>query len=651
MLKLTAILFVPTFVVTVVGLGWSAIQRFDKQNNFTRWERVGLSYGLGILVLHFGVFIVGRFRLDAISMGILALSLSMAAIPGWRLIPWKGFLDDMRRLRRAVQQDFLMLAMTGGLIVMAVSGLIQGMAPPNDYDSLMYHIALPQYDIEVGHIAPAWRWTLQTFFPALMENLYRFGLAIIGEPLVQMFHGCFAIAAAMAAAQITRELGFSVRAATLAALMFLGLRVVVWEMATCEVDLALSAYTILGLLAYMVWRKKGGVGPIIIFGAMIGGTLNVKYLGFPIAVAFGFILIADFLHRWSRDRVIPWPILLGPIVTLITFLPQMIYNYWHTRNPIFPLFNHLFNPGGPIFFEDTAGQYGVGRSLTALLRAPWDMSIAPTYFFDGVILGAPYLLAFLPFAILGLRKYRIAVPAVSVATVYYIEWFWLLSQQVRFLLPIFPIICVFASVGAATLWGAMRASRAMRTIFVLASGLLVVNQSLFVGIYAALRLPPAVGLISAETYHAKTPTLGGAFYKTCMYVRNNLQPSERYLSMLEPHFYYCPQASAIMGDRLDNETRLASEGRKPPHLSGPELLAELDRANIRFVIIQTAHENRRNETGQPEMLPADGENSRFGRHLIPILKDMTPLEQDAISAVYDGREARENLRQRLAITK
>ena len=106
-------------------------------------------------------------------------------------------------------------------------------------------------------------------------------------------------------------------------------------------------------------------------------------------------------------------------------------------------------------------------------------------------------------------------------------------------------LAALSAAGALTAWSSMIERRVLQTAFILVTALLAINQSLFIGVYSLIRLPVAIGLMSAETFHAKTPTMNGAFYSTCSYLHDHLKPGEKYYSLIIPLSYYCPQTKVV----------------------------------------------------------------------------------------------------------
>jgi len=258
------------------------------------------------------------------------------------------------------------------------------------------------------------------------------------------------------------------------------------------------------------------------------------------------------------------------------------------------------------------------------------------HLFDGMIFGGPFLLAFAPLLILDIKNVRRWSPILAVAGCYYLGWFYLLDGQVRFLLPIMPILAAMAAGGVGVMWRSIGNRVVLRAAFLSIAMILAVNQALFVGIYSVLRLPVALGIMDPGTYHLKTPTMNGAFYETCGYIRKNLKPGEKYFSNLQPHSFYCPQAAAIT-TYFPDEAKWWLEGNaRPPEPSLQEFIAKSEQAQLRYFFVSIKTYNRRNDTGKMIIKDADLSKVRYGLYLQPVLKKLTPLIVGTYTGVYDG---------------
>lgn len=616
--------------IILTGVGRPLVLGLDRENRLSVNEQLVCSFLIGALVLHFCVQAIGHIRLDAASMGVLALALALAAFFGLRNLSWSLLALKISTLPR------LPLLLLAGVTLLS---FLQGLAPPNDYDSLMYHLAVPKTDIERGFIAPDWMHALPgAFFPHLVTSIVRFSLALAGESAVQPAVALFGLSAIAATGLLARRIGLSPTVALWASLLFATIRLNIWEMGTVEVDLPLAATSVAAMLVYLEVRQKRDWRLMLLFGLMLGAGFNIKYQGGLMALAFAPLLILD----WLRKRATLPGLMVMAASALAVFIPHLLENHLLTGDPLFPLYFSKIVPGGAAFYDTYNQTYGIGRGLIDLLIEPWLISAAPMQYFDGMILGAPYLLALLPGIFIGWRQTKAAPSLLAVILVYYVLWFYMQSQQVRFLAPIMAMLAVLAAGGGAYLWQACRGSVSRLFAFALFA-LLFLNQSMFVGIYAALRLPVALGLMSAADYHAKTPTLQGAFYPTCQFISANLRPGERYLSLLIPHSYYCPQLSSVQ-KVFEDENKNWLWAEWPHKIDFADFVERMERNDVRFVIVPVATEDRRNDTGQPVLAPINFETFRFGPFVGPALADLQPVSSEPRSAVYDGRQVLANLK-------
>lgn len=640
---MVSVLFTIAFVGVVTGLGWSLVGGLDRHGRLMGGERLATSFMLGCGVVYFSVFFIGPWRLDAVSMGSVAGVLALLSVPGLRAMPWPAFARTMRAELNVFRDEpwTAMLWLAAGLI--GLSSVIQGLAPINDYDSLLYHLALPRFDVETGFMTIPWdRHILQVLTPAFGGNLSRLILTLSDEGAAQMVHGVFGLVTALGTAMLARRLGFGKTTALLSAVLFLAVRAVIWEMATVETDVLLAAAGVLFLVVYLAWRENPEPGLGALFGILVAVGILIKQNGYPLALSIGPLIVYDMV----RNRHIRWQAAVGPMVALAVIMPHMIRLYLLSGNPVFPLFNSVFNAGARSFLPGWGDKFGVGRDAVDLIAGPWNLSILPLHYFDGMILGAPYLLALCPLALLIPGKKR-WLPPLSFAIIYYVIWFYLLSQQVRFLIHVIPVLAVLAAAGAGVMWERTRSSRSLQWTFSAVMLVLAVNQFMFIGVYSAIRLPPAFGLIDAAAYHERTPTLTGAHYKTCTYIADNLKAGERYYSDTAGYVsYYCPQA-AVIRIYFPDEAKWWLLSKTPPTMPLTDFIRRAEQANIRFFIMSKKFPNRRNVTAKEVSIKVDAKTRRFGVQLVASFEKLKPLIEGPFTAVYDGKAVIELLRQQV----
>ncbi|HEX9701804.1 MAG TPA: hypothetical protein VGA19_03065, partial [Rhodospirillales bacterium] len=124
----------------LTGIGWSVVRRLDAADHLSGGERAAAASLVGCFAIYFGVFAIGIVRLDGISMWGLAAVLAVAAVSGLRRIPWPALAAAARAEVRTATGEPWAAVLWLTLVVVALGSLLQGLAPPNDYDSLMYHL-------------------------------------------------------------------------------------------------------------------------------------------------------------------------------------------------------------------------------------------------------------------------------------------------------------------------------------------------------------------------------------------------------------------------------------------------------------------------------------------------------------------------------
>jgi hypothetical protein len=634
-------LFVAAFGFVMVGLGWFIIEKLDRSAILSSLERVAISFIIGCYILYLGVFFTIPYRLDALSVWSLLAICALGAIFGWKKIPWHRYYNkiklELSELTAEPITALLLAVMTG----IALSSLLQALAPPNDYDGLAYHLAFPRLDVESGravlNLKTGWS---AAFFPALGGHLTRVTLVVADGEAAQMVHALFGIVGSIAAAALVLRLGYGKNVALAAAILFLSTRLVIWQMGSVETDVPVAALAMLSLLIYLNTRNNSSVGLEIIFGLIVASTILMKYHGLVTTSALVPLILYDLLTGRKPFKLF----IIGPIVALTAITPHLVRDFLLVGNPIYPLLNEFFNPEMPNMLTTFSASFGTGRGLMDFLVAPWNISILPTHYFDGMVMGAPYFLALSPLIFLDKKSFRKWGAPLSYGLVYFTFWFFFLAQQVRFLAPIMPLLSAMAAAGVAHYWIRIRSTTWIKCVFVSLLAVLSINQSMFIGIFAILRLPVALGMVSPEFYHNNTPTMNGAYYSTCKYVENNIQPGERYFLIGPFVSYYCPQASASL-NYFQNEEGWWIKSKSPPQMSQKEFLRRLNAAKFRYFLIQEKTESRGRIASKSVVLKIDRSGVRYGNYMENAFINLTPLKTDAYSAVYDGKQVLDFLNQ------
>lgn len=626
MTTLANVMFAICLSGVCLGMGGYFVRQLDSRRILDPVEALSSAFVIGSMLVAFAVWAVGVFRLDGLSMAVTSVVLGFVALPGMRM-QWACFSRPVFSTSQ--------LCLVWLIALLAVANILGALAPPSDFDSLNYHLSLPRRDLELGRIE-ATPGMVFSFFPPLVEMLARLGMALVDDRTPQIAHALFGLAASGMTYAIGRRWGGSRTTGLVAAAIFLSVRGVVWESGTAQVELALAAAFGGVLLTYRLGLDNRSPGLFVLAGLLLGAAANIKYIAFVFALGLGAVMLWDLFRR----RITPFMFFVIPVVTLALLLPLLAQNALGTGNPVFPLFHDKIVADAINPYEGMGEIFGRERSLLNLLRGPWDVFIVPTWYFDGQVFGPPIILAFLPVVFLLGRGMGGWWREWTVMAVYYVVWYYVLSQQIRFFLPVLPVLCALTAMGIWLLWDQTKTRpwchRAMLAVLVVFS----LNQALFVGIYGLLRYPAALGLQSRDAYLSSTLN-GGLHEDVCREVSERLRPGERYIAVLDMYPHFCPQLPMI-ANFLDDERPQALSRHLPP-LTRQRLIDAMRSDNVALVVVLSAIDARASGIGVASQETPDLGAQRLGKPLIPALETLRPLVVGRRAVIYDGRQVLEEL--------
>jgi hypothetical protein len=589
-----------------LGLGTLALAPLDRLRACDGATRVTSALLLGYLIVHFAVWGVGSLRYDAPTMGGLLAALAVGGSFGLSRVDYHELRQWCAGITHWIRGEIwaaVALAVLVGLILTTILG---GLAPPSDFDGLNYHLALAKFDLERGFIRP-WDHHVFGYFPALAEMIDRLALALTGPKAAQVVNGLTAAATAGLLAALARSAGAGRGTAVAAAILYLSIRGVAWESGTTYVELMLGAYSLGAFAVLETWRRAPSLGLAALFGLLIAGAINTKYHGFAAALAFAPSLL------WELRRAIDLRQIVGAaVVALAAILPFTVRNVVVAGDPVYPLFE----------MTEYIGTIGTGKNFASLLRAPWDISMYGARYFDGHVLGTPYLLALLPWVFAAREGRSLALRALAPAGVYFVLWFFLLSQQVRFLLPVMPFLCLAAAIGGAAAWRTVKTHILARACFLVLLAILAIGQAAYVGATALVRAPIILGLMDETTYFTRIPTIQGSHFVPCRYLTEQLKPGETYIMFLSLRSYYCPQSSLTSIDTSTDARHIATE---------------MSEKRVRFLIVEIGNEQRNYPDGRTFRHQIDPARM-VGPMLDRALKRIEPVFRDDFAAIYDTKD-------------
>jgi len=347
-------------------------------------------------------------------------------------------------------------------IPLAAAGAVTlacSLAPPEFYDALLYHLAVPDLYIRHGAMVPV-EGNYYASYPANMGMLYAIGLLLHGGQLAQSIHWLGGALAALALYQAAcRHLDRTT--ALLACLLFALTPGVMLASTYAIADLGATVFGMLAFAAVLnLWREEDRRWAIAA-GVFAGLALGTKYTAalvvcIPAAAAIwwrpGGVRGVGGTHgmRGMHHKDL---LLFGAIVVLLV-MPWLGRNFLLTGNPVAPYLSSGIastGDGSPGILDEMgrrvpAGAGPAGWAMHAI-ASPWNVSLRR--------LGAagylgPVLLMLVPLLLLMRGLPAVVFPLALMAGIGFGGWA-VTSQVTRYLFPALPLIALLAACSARRL--------------------------------------------------------------------------------------------------------------------------------------------------------------------------------------------------------
>jgi len=405
-------------------------------------EEALYSMGLFFAALEVVLFALAGFGFlrQSTAIGLLAGAAILAG-RGWLRLPKLAgaLVGQMGRVSRS---RLMVIVCTLVLVSLAVDALM-AMAPLTGSDAMHYHFTAPM--VWAGKATGPIFWLSYSFLTGQGHLLIALGMALGSDriSLALIFLGGILTAGSLFL--LTRKLAASEQWAWIATLAFLLTPMVCWQMSTSgSPDIWMAFYTTLVVLAAargIESRERNWWFVASIFGGAVAGA---KYTGWIVPVAL--VLICFLSLRSFRVTA------LCGLWTLPTGILPVLRNAFWTGDPFFPFLTHWLTPAKVNAFALSAmvantRPSGFNRSILGMAAYPIRLALKGDAYGVGQYFG-PLVLAFAPLLFLSVRKSFLARIAAGM-------WVMVLlsnavvSQEARFLLPVFPVALALAICGVA----------------------------------------------------------------------------------------------------------------------------------------------------------------------------------------------------------
>ena len=422
--------------------GRAVLFRVFRISTLNSLETFSFSFLIGAGVLAYAT--AGLAFLGHLSKGAVGAATAAAALAGivWgRRVPSSALAEPDKSLRRWRKTLLKGWNIWPAMLVAAMFSLygFYALAPEVFYDSLVYHLALPELFKAAG------RWVatptnLYSGVPMTMEMLFLWGSYWGGEGLAKLIPWGFGVGlgAGILGLALRRHRPF---AGWMACAVYFSTPLFGLNVFRTAVDVGSAFAVFLAVCALALGAHETEEGrpeeaksfwPLS--GLCLGLAMGMKYTNWP---ALPVLLIVGWIGRAPR-RGLFW----FAVCALACAVPWVVKNVVCYGNPLFPYFNEFFNPhalypvdwrglSADAWSRDWGNILHNGKALFRTLAHPWVITMEGLTDADDVgplfLMGLPAVLA----ARGGARSTRVWILALAGL---WLAW-WPLTAMPRFFLP------------------------------------------------------------------------------------------------------------------------------------------------------------------------------------------------------------------------
>jgi 4-amino-4-deoxy-L-arabinose transferase-like glycosyltransferase len=498
-------------------------------------EQLVLSVPLGFGVIGYallGMSLAGLLQTSAaILLTLLLVILTWKDVPDFLLLV-SGYSGSL--LRRWRQRDYhtiLAFSLVGAILLFA---LIQALTPPWAVDELIYHLTGPKAFIEAGKIVSIPDFWL-TFNPFHYQMLYTYGMLWGSDVFARLVH--LASMALLILATYGAGNRFLRGSGWLPALILVGTPIFPMWGSVAYVDFGWALYEFLSLYLLVRWVQKGTRSLLWLSGIFMGLALATKYLALTSFLILGVQVLwiswqGNFKERLSNVAQV---LALAVLVASPWYLKNLIW----TGDPFYPYLGIAGEVGARFsLWTRYMRSFGTGHGFLDYLFLPINVYVDHERFstFLGLI-EIPGLL--FPLACLypfGRRSMEMSLIAWW-SVFHFITWAGG-SQQIRFLLPLFPALSLLV----AYVLNVHLVRWASRVGWILRDGLVygVATATLLYSILFFVQVKP-FGVIAGSESRAHFLERMVPDYAVMQEVQRSLPVSSRVMLLWDGRGYYCDQ--------------------------------------------------------------------------------------------------------------
>jgi Dolichyl-phosphate-mannose-protein mannosyltransferase len=483
-------------------------------------ESIVVAFTLGLVFLAFASIALALFGLLIGPAVWLLLGISIL-LHGRTAVWMARRAINAARSFECDREDALLVALMGLVFLL---NLMWALVPEIQFDANNYHLAVARMYIEKGRIVD-----LPNFFHSYFFHLFDLPMAlclVTGGPIAAKL---LPLVSGMLASVATYSLGamlFGHKVGLRSSALLYTTAVVGWLSGTAYVDNGLMLFLTVAVLAFLNWHETGDRVWLAITALLVGGAAGIKLQAFYVIPGMVVAELWRFWRQLNWRRVCSYAAAVLVAVAIASPWYSIVYGF--TANPVFPLYNRIFNSPlwGPENTTLNATQFGLGTSAGALLRLPFRMAFNTERFGESSPRGSLGIgiLLLLPFGVFMAFRDRRSQALLVISLLALLAWA-VTFQYSRYYVTFLPLILCL---------GVAACSEPLLLLVVIV-GQILVSPVQYWNIPERFPIFTALGLETQTSFLARA--LPG--YQSSLVLNKLLRPDERILGveMEQVRFY------------------------------------------------------------------------------------------------------------------
>jgi hypothetical protein len=273
--------------------------------------------------------------------GVYGVALAVPLVLGWRVVLDKGkslFIGATKTNQDKLSVNWLDVSIG----VIALVYVVVALMPEVGFDALAMHLFIP------AHLAQRHQWGFDAstyvwaVMPMLGNWIFSIGYLLAGETAARLINVGFIFVLGGLIRNIVLWAGGTTLGARWAVLIFLSTPLTFTEGSSLYIEAIWASFAVAGTLAVLIACTTSGKSrfELPIAGLLLGCALDVKAVTFTILPVLLLLLVWRY-KSWYKATVLQF-VMLGLGLFLVIGLVPYATAWWLTGNPVFPLFNKIF---------------------------------------------------------------------------------------------------------------------------------------------------------------------------------------------------------------------------------------------------------------------------------------------------------------------